>query len=468
MKKFKGKSIRFPRPPLEGYPWGGKFTNVEEIREYFLRDKLICLLCGRAFKQLARHLDRQHQIDFKEYGKIFGLILHKDSTTKVLRQQSDKENTVLIGFENKEIMFPRPPLEGYPWDGKFTTPEEIQEYFAHDEITCLLCGRSYLHLSLHLFHTHKVSHERYREIYGLPWMRGLVAIEVHEKLSANTQRLIAEGILIAPDKEILAKAKTYAKKQRPKQEYQKVYLKRNRNEILKQPEWEDKDFDELLRRIAKRRLPKDVCKDSDMPAYDTWVSYRRQNHEYDKKFHQLWDTMSFSFQVETRTLGKRFEQKVKKLYEQGLSECQIAKELEVSSRTVNRHLKKLIAREEVVKKKWFWTQHDYELFLDRVAEGRFPKEICKGPDMPSLFTWYKYRRENSDYDKRFKQILESLPYSLQAKSRSLGRRFEQEAKKLYEQGLSECQIAKELGVSHNTVNRHLKKLIAREEVIKKK
>ena len=106
--------------------------------------------------------------------------------------------------------------------------------------------------------------------------------------------------------------------------------------------------------------------------------------------------------------------------------------------------------------------------MDLITEGRFPKEICKDPNMPSLLTLYRYRRANNDYDKRFKHILESLPYSLQAKCRRLGKCFEQKVKKLYKQGLSEYQIAKELGISHETVNQHLKKLIAREEVVKKK
>ena len=62
---------------------------------------------------------------------------------------------------------------GYPWEGCFYDLDEVKEYFDHDRITCLLCGRTYANLGLHISRTHQLSLDEYKEQYGLPWSYGL-------------------------------------------------------------------------------------------------------------------------------------------------------------------------------------------------------------------------------------------------------------------------------------------------------
>ena len=85
-------------------------------------------------------------------------------------------------------------IPGFPWKGKFTTRGEVDRYFSNDEgIQCLLCGRFMGTLNNHLQLVHGVSHEEYRERYGLPWRKGLVARAVSLKLSTLLTNRIKNG-----------------------------------------------------------------------------------------------------------------------------------------------------------------------------------------------------------------------------------------------------------------------------------
>ena len=58
---------------------------------------------------------------------------------------------------------------GFPWKGRFTTMGEIKEYFDHEQLACLLCGREYGNLGLHVSRTHKIHIDDYKEMFGIPW-----------------------------------------------------------------------------------------------------------------------------------------------------------------------------------------------------------------------------------------------------------------------------------------------------------
>ncbi len=67
----------------------------------------------------------------------------------------------------------RKVMPGYPRKGKFQSKEEVDAFFSGDNIQCLLCGKWFLQLHIHLNRTHDVTSDEYREMYGLPWSRGL-------------------------------------------------------------------------------------------------------------------------------------------------------------------------------------------------------------------------------------------------------------------------------------------------------
>jgi predicted transcriptional regulator len=60
-------------------------------------------------------------------------------------------------------------LPGFPRKGKFTTKDEIDQYFSDpDRIQCLLCGHVFETLNGHLQVDHECSYDEYRSRYGLP------------------------------------------------------------------------------------------------------------------------------------------------------------------------------------------------------------------------------------------------------------------------------------------------------------
>lgn len=83
----------------------------------------------------------------------------------------------------------RRPLPGYPREEAPMTLEEVREYFSHDIIECLLCGKPYLNLSIHLIRTHGVPVDDYKISYGLPWGRGLLGQETREKYVEHGREL---------------------------------------------------------------------------------------------------------------------------------------------------------------------------------------------------------------------------------------------------------------------------------------
>jgi len=62
----------------------------------------------------------------------------------------------------------RKALEGFLWDEKFETKEEIYDYFSGDKIQCLLCGEWFQRLPFHLKAIHAITSDEYKEMYGLP------------------------------------------------------------------------------------------------------------------------------------------------------------------------------------------------------------------------------------------------------------------------------------------------------------
>jgi len=66
-------------------------------------------------------------------------------------------------------------LPGFPWRGQFKTKDEIDQYFSDpDGFQCLLCGRYFEFLSVHLWNSHDISHEQYRDWYELPFRKKLM------------------------------------------------------------------------------------------------------------------------------------------------------------------------------------------------------------------------------------------------------------------------------------------------------
>lgn len=61
------------RKVAEGFPRLGPFTDSAELLAYFSGDKIVCLLCGRAMRTLAVHIERIHGMAAEVYKDRFGI-----------------------------------------------------------------------------------------------------------------------------------------------------------------------------------------------------------------------------------------------------------------------------------------------------------------------------------------------------------------------------------------------------------
>lgn len=91
----------------------------------------------------------------------------------------------------------REVLSGYPKSEPFECREEIERYLAADEIACLLCGKPYKMLALHLKRIHQIDAGDYRWRYNIPAHFGLVGKSTSQKKQCNSS---------APDRIVFIKA----------------------------------------------------------------------------------------------------------------------------------------------------------------------------------------------------------------------------------------------------------------------
>lgn len=86
-------------------------------------------------------------------------------------------------------------LKGYPINPHSMTNEEIDNYFSHEKIECLICGKQYKQLhNLHL-RIHSITQDEYREMYDLPFSKALMCPDLINKKRENVLKMMDEGIL---------------------------------------------------------------------------------------------------------------------------------------------------------------------------------------------------------------------------------------------------------------------------------
>ncbi len=227
------------------------------------------------------------------------------------------------------------PLQGYPVTRPFETMDEVNAYFASEKLTCLLCGREYLSLHMHLLHGHGVHAEDYKEQYSLPWNRGLIGKALKEKQARIMNKQREDGIL--PRQPSPAHMKKLAKASRNRRPVQKPVRHAMRKHALdthgRTEKWGAKDFEEYLRRVQSGRTVTEVGKDGDMPCREVFDAYKREHPDFGERFEHIWDNLPYPVQARGLRLGKRFKREVVTLRKAGKSWPEIASLLDVNEST---------------------------------------------------------------------------------------------------------------------------------------
>ena len=232
-------------------------------------------------------------------------------------------------------------LPGFPWTGKFTTKEEIENYFAdEDKIQCLLCGKWFKKLGPHLQVIHEITQNEYRAEFGLPWSHGLACKNLSNHFSKIMTKRIKNGFDPTPDDAARKKSKTaIRRKDQPfftnlKAEQAKK-INNARNKFTHQ------DFEKVLARmLEKQKTLDELGNEKDLPGLTAVYEYSKLNPQFRQELLDTYHALPYCVQARAKMLSKQFNHDAKRLRQQGLLLREIGSELGVSTRTVIRHLKK--------------------------------------------------------------------------------------------------------------------------------
>ncbi len=229
-------------------------------------------------------------------------------------------------------------LPGFPCEGCFQTKEEVDEYFSHEKIQCLLCGRWFRSLSTHLRLFHDEHVDSYRATYGRPWWRGLSGTKSRELRSGQLKKRIENGFKppIAHENAI--------RKRRPGREIDQPYYRNLKAKRLDKVRKTDvkyvyADYKKLLTLMIQEQKPlKKICQSyDDLPSEGQVHLIARTNKKFRKEIDETFKKLPFNVQALSKKLGDDFHQQLNEAKEEGLTRNEIAKKLNVARSTITRH-----------------------------------------------------------------------------------------------------------------------------------
>jgi len=235
-------------------------------------------------------------------------------------------------------------IPGFPWRGQFKTRSEVEEYFSNEEgIQCLLCGQAMETLHNHLQIVHGVSHQEYRERYGLPWRKGLVSRAVSKKLSTALTNRIKDGSFTPVPDYKAAIRKILDGFRRPDQPYI-TGIKAGKSKALSQQniKYGSKDFENVLAVMREHKITlNQACKNYNLPGKATILRYAELNPAFRKMLVETYHGLPYAVQARADMFSPKFYRDLGKLKRKGLLATEIGKALGVSHKTIRRRLKKL-------------------------------------------------------------------------------------------------------------------------------
>ena len=234
-------------------------------------------------------------------------------------------------------------LPGFPRKGKFTTKDEIDQYFSNPYgIQCLLCGRFFEYLSVHLRITHDIHHEQYRDRYGLPWRKGLVTRNVSKGFSSRLKRRIKNGSFIPkPDNKAAVNGiRTSRRKDQPY--LTGIKAERAKGQSKKNIKHTRKDYERVLSLMRRNKVGlQEACMDENLPASSGVLAYAESNPEFRKKLMDTYYSLPYDVQARAGMFSPQFYEDLKRLKAKGLPNTEIGRQLGISYKTVKVRLDRI-------------------------------------------------------------------------------------------------------------------------------
>jgi len=256
---------------------------------------------------------------------------HRNPELSLKRKMS---NTDIRRFERLREVLP-----GFPWDGIFQTKEEIMIYLNGDRVICLLCGKPYKGLGLHLHRIHNITVEAYKLRYGLPWTRGMNCLETTKIQSENMKTKIQNGTIPINTYDASQLAK---KAKRRKDQPFFVFMKSERGKrtiqnIKGSGEYSEETYDKFLTILAEKKYSvSEICKRKDMPVRSAIYNKKHRSITFKRKYYEILSSYPTPMQYKIGKYSDRVKNEIRDLAASGLQQKKIAKQLGISKSSVCR------------------------------------------------------------------------------------------------------------------------------------
>ena len=233
----------------------------------------------------------------------------------------------------------RKVLKGFPWEGKFETKEEVYDYFSGDRIQCLLCGKWFKRLPTHLKAIHEMTSDEYKEMYGLPWKRGLCSKDHSLKLSENLKKRHTNGF--QPDLVAARASINHSRRRHDQPFFTKIRAENVISGNKERTRYFHKDFQNVLKRMLdEHKTLSEAYRDPDMPTENAVYRYYKRNKEFRKALDTTYEKLPFSVQARANKLNEdKFRKAIVSLQQSGFSVSEISRFLGVGENTIRRRLK---------------------------------------------------------------------------------------------------------------------------------
>ncbi len=104
-----------------------------------------------------------------------------------------------------------------------------------------------------------------------------------------------------------------------------------------------------------------------------------------------------------------------------------------------------------------WRREDYEAIADKMrTQRRNFKDVCGDPDLPGYCSSLEYLKRHPELKEKIRRIQFTFSYSEQFKVHVVSHNFQKDCRSLRAGGMTIANIAKNLGVSRNPVERVLR------------
>ena len=206
-----------------------------------------------------------------------------------------------------------------------------------------MCGRYFEFLSGHLRKSHDISHEQYRDWYGLPWRKGLVSRNVSKKISSNLIKRIKNGSFKPKANNKVAADKIRAGGRRKDQPFlSKIKSEQAEGLSKKNIRHGRKDYEKVLAVMLKNKVAlQKACMNKNLPASSRVFDYAESNPGFRKKLMDTYCALPYDVQARAGMFSPQFYQDLKRLKVKGFPNTEIGRQLGVSRKTVKIRLDRI-------------------------------------------------------------------------------------------------------------------------------